>query len=356
MINMGWVKPGNYSKNNVDRVGEILRGKRKVQEYSQEEVEAFNTFSNWRASHAYPLHIIMKNIKKIAVKISPDAICVQRLKRVRAIIIKLERFPEMKLSRIEDVGGCRIVMPDVALARKLADQYVSKNKRHKRVKSRDKNYINYPKPDGYRSIHIVYSYYSRNKVGEVFNGKLIEIQIRSRLQHIWATALETVDLFSHQRMKFGKGDPKWEHFFKLVSSAFAIMEKCPIINGTPTDKKELYNEIRMLEKELRVTERMVAWRATVLQLGNKKEALFVLTLDMKNKKIKYISFKNDKDGWVKANEELSKQEKENNENKDCDVVLVGADNMNELIYGYKNYFADTEEFIKNLKLVIDSQD
>ncbi len=353
---MEWVKPGDYSKNNVNRVGEILRGKIKVEENSQAEIDAFNTFNNWRASHAYPLHIIMKNIKKLALQISSDAICVQRLKRIRAILIKLERFPEMKLSRIEDIGGCRIVMPDVQLARKLAEQYVSKNKRHKRIKSREKNYINNPKPDGYRSIHLVYAFYSRNKVGEKFNDKLIEIQIRSQLQHVWATALETNDLFNHQRIKFGLGDPKWKYFFKLVSSAFALIEQSPIVEGAPTDKKELYSEIKRMQGELRVIERMDAWRATVAHLSDKKNSLFVLKLDMKNKTMNYTTFKNDRDGWAKANEELSNQEKSNQGNKDCDVVLVGADNLNELKSGYRNYFADTNEFLKNLKLIIDSQD
>src|SRR3989344_4395016 len=348
---MEWIKPGDYSKNNVNRIGEVLRDFKKVEENSEEEKEAIETFNNWRASHAYPMHIITKDIRRLAKIISPSAICFQRLKRARAIILKLLRFNNMKLSRIEDIGGCRVIMPNVELARNIAERYISKNKRHKRIKSREKNYINLPKDDGYRSIHLVYSYYSRNKVGKVFNGKLIEIQIRSKLQHIWATALETVDLFSHQRIKFGSGDPNWKYFFRLVSSAFAMMEKCPLVNNTPTDKKELYNEIRRTEKELKVTERMTAWRATVQHLSNQRDTLFVLKLDMKNKKISFTSFKNDKDGWAKANEELSIQEKNNQENKDCDVVLVGADNIKELTYGYKNYFADTNEFLKNLKAI-----
>lgn len=353
---MEWVKPGDYSKKHVDWVGEVLSEKIKLQENSTEEKDAFNTFNNWRLSHAYPMHIIMKNIKRMAINISPDAVCVQRLKRTRSIIIKLKRFPGMKFSRIEDIGGCRIVMPNVELARKLAEDYVSKNKRHKRIKSREKNYINNPKSDGYRSIHLVYGYYSRNKVGEIFNDRLVEIQIRSQLQHVWATALETVDLFAHQRMKFGGGLPSWKYFFKLVSSAFAMMEKCPIVSGTPTNKKELYNEIKRMTNELKVSERMIAWRATVEHLSNKKDALFVLKLDIKNKQINYITFKNDKNGWIKANEELLTQEKINKNNKDCDVVLVVADNINELKYGYRNYFADTEEFLKNLRIVTDSQD
>jgi ppGpp synthetase/RelA/SpoT-type nucleotidyltranferase len=353
---MDWVKPGDYSKKHVDFVGDFLANRVKLQENSIEEQNAFNTFNNWRLSHAYPMHIIMKNIKRMALNISSSAICVQRLKRVRSIIIKLMRFPKMKLSRIEDVGGCRIVMPDVELARKLAEYYISKNKRHKRIKSREKNYINLPKADGYRSIHLVYGYYSRNKVGKIFNDKLVEIQIRSQLQHAWATALETNDLFNHQRIKFGQGDPKWKYFFKLVSSAFAMIEKSPLVEGTPTNKKELYNEIKKIETELKVTERMLGWRVTMEKLSNKKDALFVLKLDIKNKQISYIPFKDDKEGWIKANEKLLELEKFNKDNKDCDVVLVKADDINELKLGYRNYFADTEEFLKNLKVIIDYQD
>lgn len=352
---MAWVKPGNYSRKHVDWAGEVIGGRIKLQNNSAEEKDAFNTFNNWRLSHAYPMHIITKNIKRMAANLSPDAVCVQRLKRARSIIIKLMRFPGMNLSRIEDIGGCRIVMPNVESARKLAERYISKNKRHKRIKSREKNYINNPKRDGYRSIHLVYSYYSRNQVGKVFNDKLIEIQIRSRLQHIWATALETADLFSHQMLKFGKGAPSWGYFFKLVSSAFAMMEICPAVEGTPANKKELYDEIKRMESELKVTEKMLAWKATAQHLSDKKDALFVLKLDIKNKQIDYLTFKNDREGWIKANQELLKQEMVNKDNKDCDVVLVGAEDISELRYGYKNYFADTEEFLKNLRLILDFQ-
>ena len=89
---MEWVKPGDYSKSNVDRIGEVLRGKRKVEEKSQEEAEALSTFNNWRASHAYPLHIIMKNIKKLALQISSESVCVQRLKRIKRTLSDAERF------------------------------------------------------------------------------------------------------------------------------------------------------------------------------------------------------------------------------------------------------------------------
>ena len=352
---MEWIKPGDYSRNSVDKAGEIIVGARKPRNTS-EESKAFETFSNWRGSHAYPMHIIMKNLKTISKNISPTAICVQRLKRAKSMKIKLMRFHGMKLSRIEDIGGCRVIMPDVELARKLTEDYISKNKRHKRIKSREKNYINAPKSDGYRSIHLVYGYYSRNKVGKIFNGRLIEIQIRSKLQHIWATALETVDLFASQTIKFGGGLASWRYFFKLVSAAFAIMEQCPPVPGVSTDKKELYNEIKRMAQELNVIERMIAWRATVGHLSEKKNALFVLKLDMKNKTINYSIFKNDRNGWEKANEKYLEEEEKYHGDKTCDVVLVGAENIHDLRHAYTNYFADTEEFLKHLQIIIRSQD
>jgi len=353
---MEWIKPGDYSRKNVNSAGEIIIEIKKVRKNSPEETKAFNTFNNWRASHAYPMHIIMKNLKKIAKDISQKAVCVQRLKRTKSILLKLMRFPKMKLSRIQDIGGCRVVMPDVESARKLAEEYISKNKRYKRIKSREGNYINNPKLDGYRSIHLVYGYYSINKIGKKFNGRLIEIQIRSQLQHIWATALETVDLFTHQTMKFGGGNHAWKYFFKLVSSAFAIMEQCPPVPETPTEKKGLYKEIKRMTKELSVAEKMLAWRATLKHLSNKKNALFVLKLDMKNKQLTYHIFKNDREGWKKANEEYLVEEKKSRDNKNCDVVLIGADNINDLTSGYRNYLADTEEFLNNLNIIIGSQD
>tara|TARA_Y100000034_G_scaffold129789_1_gene186928 strand:- start:851 stop:1912 length:1062 start_codon:yes stop_codon:yes gene_type:complete len=353
---MGWIKPGDYSRKNVDKAGKIVILKKKLEENSPEEISAFDTFNNWRASHAYPMHIIKKNLNKMSKDIDPNAICVQRLKRAKSIIIKLIRFPKMKLSRIQDIGGCRVVLSNVELARQLTEEYISKNKRHKRIKSREENYINTPKSDGYRSIHLVYGYHSINKVGKIFNGRLVEIQIRSQLQHIWATALETVDIFTHQEMKFGKGNHTWKYFFKLVSSAFAMMEQCPPVPETPTNKKELYSEIKRIARELNVIERMAAWRATVKHLGAKKNALFVLRLNISNNQISFTTFKNNKEGWMKANEEYQEEEKRYRDDKNCDVVLVGADNISDLTYGYRNYFADTDEFLKHLRIIINSQD
>ena len=62
-----------------------------------------------------------------------------------------------------------------------------------------------------------------NQRFQEFNGLRVEVQIRSKLQHFWATAIETVDFFTRQAIKSSEGHPDWVDFFKLVSSAFAKM-------------------------------------------------------------------------------------------------------------------------------------
>ena len=349
---MKYVLPERYTIEEVDKAGEILVGRMDCDE--QQRQEAVKIFSNWRASHAYPLNIIARNLQRVSKQIHSEAIGVQRLKREESIINKLRRFTRLPLSQIQDIGGCRIVMPNVSLARQLSMEYVSRNKKHKRVKRLEKNYINEPKSDGYRSIHLVYKYSSVNKVGQVYNDRKIEIQIRSKLQHLWATALETVDLFTTQQMKFGGGQDKWKYFFKLIGSAFAIIEETPIVEGTPLDKTELYEEIKRMTMELKVIEKMTAWRASVDRLKAEKDSLFLLKLDTLKHQVTFQIFKSDNKGIESATVAYSLEEQQNRDNKHVDVVLIRAQSISDLLYGYKNYFADTEDFIKQLQLLINS--
>lgn len=50
------------------------------------------------------------------------------------------------------------------------------------------DYIKSPKEDGYRSLHLVFA--CNNGAGGIARFNL-ELQLRTRLQHDWSTALET---------------------------------------------------------------------------------------------------------------------------------------------------------------------
>jgi len=357
---MPWEKPvRGDTPETINQVGEILRnGTAPIKEL----MTGLDTLNHWRAVHSYPMHVFKIRLKRTAEAVNRSALTVQRLKRVPAIIHKLGRdYPsrpqKIKLYEMQDIAGCRAVLPNVQLARKLAEKYYIKGDlKHKRVRIND--YILNPKTSGYRSYHIIYEYLSDKENKKGYNGLLVEIQIRSKLQHLWATAIETVDFFTRQAIKTSEGDKEWTDFFKLVSSAFAIMEGCKPVRNTPTNKKELYGEIKEREKELSVMEKMETWATLIDTIPNIKQnadtKFYLLELDIVGEKLVVTGYSNGE--GEKAIREYADAEKKYEGKKQYDVVLVGADNISDLKKGYPNYFVDTKEFLKNLQKVIEKAD
>lgn len=348
------VNPEEFSKSKTDLAGAILCDSSSSQE---EKNNALGILSNWRAAHSYPMHIFKKRLKGVSERIDSSALSAQRLKRVPSIIKKLKRRYDgkkatMKLTQMQDIAGCRAVMSNVQLAKKLyEDYYLKGDLKHKRVNEKD--YITYPKNDGYRSIHLVYRYYS-DKGKKQYNGLLIEVQIRSKLQHLWATAVETVDFFTRQAIKSNQGQKVWMEFFKLVSSAFAKFENCPIVPGTLDSEEELCSLIRQKEKELQVRAKMANWTRSIKlfdNLKNKKNLhFFLLELDTIQEKLIISAYTKRQE--KKAIADYAKAERKIYGRDEYDVVLVGADTMIDLKKAYPNYFLDTREFLKYLDKIL----
>jgi ppGpp synthetase/RelA/SpoT-type nucleotidyltranferase len=101
------------SKKSVDKAGESLRRR-------QNDEDALDTLAAWRNKHIYPLNLAFKLLKKQTDKVGNHAIYGQRLKRVSSILHKLERLPETKLSRLQDIGGCRVILSDYDKLRALS--------------------------------------------------------------------------------------------------------------------------------------------------------------------------------------------------------------------------------------------
>lgn len=344
-----------YSSKEINKAGAILKNKNS----SKEDIDnALNILNNFRASHSYPLHIFQMNLKNNSLRRDKNALVSQRLKRVSSIIKKLNRIygnnSSIKLFQIQDIAGCRAVVRNYSLAKELFDFYLKgRNLKHKFVKSND--YVTYPKEDGYRSFHIVYEFQS-DKGKKDFNGRRIEIQIRTKLQHLWATAVETVDFFTRQHLKLSEGDKEWGEFFRLVSSAFAIKENCPIVNKTPRNKKELYSKIKEKEKKLDVIKKLTKWETALRlidekQLKNKTAKFFLLELDIGREDLFIQTYEAKQE--EQATKEYAKLEKKYKDQKDYDIVLVGVDAAKDLKKAYPNYFIDTKDFVKELKEILE---
>jgi len=349
------VNPKVFSKSQTDLAGDILRNPHSSEE---EKNEALGILSNWRGAHSYPMHVFKQRLKNVSEKIDPYALSAQRLKRVPSIIKKLNREyggkkATMKLTQMQDIAGCRAVMSDVSLAKKLyLDHYIKGDIKHKRVNEKD--YITHPKKDGYRSIHLIYRYHSDKKGRINFNGLLIEVQIRSKLQHIWATAVETVDFFTRQAIKSNQGQEDWADFVRLVSSAFAKSEGCPTIPETPIDEEELYKIIKQKEMELQVRIKMNRWTKSLKLFDNLKNKtnfhFFLLELDTIQEKLTISAYSKRQE--QKAISDYAAAEKKIYGRGEYDVVLVGADTVKDLKKAYPNYFLDTKEFLINLNKIL----
>lgn len=163
----------------------------------------------WRHAHAYPLQKASANLRSY-VRNVPDAQVSQRLKKFATIVDKLARLERMKLSRMEDIGGCRVVVPNMAESRDLARR-LKKNW----TITRDRDYVLDPKPDGYRARHLV----------AIKDGRFIEVQIRTVLQDFWANTVERDGRRDGVGLKFGKGSAVVREQYRQISELMAAEER-----------------------------------------------------------------------------------------------------------------------------------
>jgi hypothetical protein len=338
---MNWVTL-EYSKGQVDAAGRLLAsGGASPAELNQ----ALDILNNWRAAHSFPLNTIQVGLRRRARNVDEHALIAQRLKRVSSILQKLQRFPHMQLSRMQDIGGCRAILNTSAEAQKVRLEYAKSRQQHEFVSQKD--YIAEPKQSGYRGIHLVYRYESDRT--PAYNGRLIEIQLRSRLQHAWATAVETVGTFLQQSLKASEGSDLWLRFFALTSSAFALLEGTPLVPETPHDEKTLRAEISSLASELQVRKKLTAF-AQALKIAEdtktKAAQYFLLSLTPAQGHLAVYGYT--KQELEQATAHYLEIEKSQANTPGAQTVLVAVDSLSALKRAYPNYFLDTEVFLASL--------
>jgi Region found in RelA / SpoT proteins len=256
----------------------------------------------------------------------------------------------MQLTTMQDVGGCRAIVNTLEQANALAEWYktsAAELGQFEYFANSKYDYIAHPKEDGYRSIHVI----ARSKSQEPnIQSRRIEIQIRTRLQHQWATAVETVDFFAKQKIKSGGGNPKWRRFFALTGSMFAGKERCPLIPNTPGTLQEIVDECFDLWHDLNVLQLLRSWSAAMKLMEYPESEAFppnsmcLVELDVRAKTTNINTFRSDQVDEAKAN--YTAKEKEIGADPMRSVVLVSADSMAELKAAYPSYYGDTEAFLE----------
>ena len=333
-----------YTRSEVNKAGKILI---KTDDIDLNEwLWAFDVMNNWRACHDYPINTFQANLRtKIKKRGYKSAIVVQRLKRVPSIISKLSRNPSMNLSRMQDLGGLRAIVSTVKQIDTIKNDFVASKFQHELVREYD--YIVNPKESGYRGVHLVYKYHN-SRVTE-YDGFLIEVQIRSKIQHAWATAVETMGTFLDSSLKSSEGPDEWLDFFALCGSGFALLEKCPTAcEHIFMPDHEIISKLKTQEEELNVIEALRAYGATMKALDerNINYKYFILILRLKEHKVEFEGYHSTQ--LDIATKRYTDYEKNLGKQSDTQVVLVSGDSFKSLKRAYPNYFLDTEEFLKQL--------
>lgn len=172
---------------------------------------ALDTVDLYRAQFSVPTSRVAMGLRSMVSTLHVEAEVTQRIKRHVTIIDKItDRETTLDLSKMQDIGGCRVITEDRESLHRL----------HDRIKvvwgasiDHESDYIKQPRDSGYRAIHVVV----------IRDGYPIEIQLRDHILHAWAETVEAISSLTRRNYKHD-GDSIVQRFMLLESSVNQSME------------------------------------------------------------------------------------------------------------------------------------
>jgi ppGpp synthetase/RelA/SpoT-type nucleotidyltranferase len=329
----------------ANRAGRILADS-SFNPHAPEYLEALGTLHAWRALHVDMLRS-MRQIVSLPENAGPFTIAF-RVKRTASIIAKLRRFPNLHLSRMQDIVGFRIILESENTAEAAFQQFDGFLHRcratwlHTWTPTRMKNYILNPKSSGYRSFHTVFQYPREEK--SPWNGLQVELQFRTWRQHLWAMAVETVEMITGEPLKASQGDYGWLEFFQLAGAVMSRQENAPVPEQFASRSLEtLQKELCAREREKRFLQKLKDIRKIGEVIPHRNGTLWLLVNDPSAGKASFIEFNHESRPTAQQvydtmdyTEEIRLGRKH--------VVLVETHDPRTLRKAYPSYFLDVTEF------------
>jgi len=334
-----------FSKRAVERAGKVLRGR--IETVDADTLAAFEVAHNWRNSHVLPMRRLRNDLAAKAKRVNPGSVTAGRLKRMKSIRQKLARLP-YTLYQMQDIGGCRAIVASMGDLDHITAAYDA-DPRHELLSIDD--YLARPKAGGYRSHHRVYRFDGGSDF-DAYRHQLIEVQIRTQLQHAWATAVEAVGLVRGEDLKGGEGDSAWLRFFALMGGEFAAEEGCPIGPGVPTTETERRAEIVALNEQLGAVVSLDSY-VRIIQTTERLTAgpgqIFMIQYDPARFNVDVRALPNYVAGASRYELEERRQ------SAGVDTVLVEVDRAADLRSAYPNYYLDVGMFLGRLRDAIEGR-
>lgn len=339
---MPWVHP-NFDETTVNRAGETIRQNKPI------DSNSINVVNNWRLAHAFPLNTIKASLRNNCHRVDDRATVVSRIKRFSSIRQKLRTIPRLSLYGMQDLGGARAILADCESIERLLDFYDKSSMTNAGYLSgivRRKNFINEPKSDGYRSVHLIFRFKGRNAS---WDGLFVEVQIRTQEQHAWATTVEILETILKQRLRTTQGDTLWKRFLALMSSAIALDEDRPTVPGTPNSLTQIRQEVATLDTSIHVKGTLRGVINAITKAPRIGSGSTWTVLDMRPEEDKTSVFSFPRANFDQAAEKLEELERAiaGGEVTDpgANAVLVSVPSLAMLRQTYPNYYLDATAFL-----------
>lgn len=215
-----------YSKGRIDRAGRALRrdqaGEGAPLSVSERRAE-MAVVEDFRVLHRTPLLTARMGLRSCIDREGLEAVeLTQRLKRMPTILDKLRRLPTMKLSVMQDIGGCRAVFSTQAEIEHVLRRFTRNSLKRNKAEDTVRDYVTNPRSSGYRGVHVWTRYHDRR----------IEVQLRTELQHEWAKLVEDLVVLTGTDYKSGDGPKVVHEWLRRLSELYALIEA-----GRPPGKK-----------------------------------------------------------------------------------------------------------------------
>lgn len=316
------------TKGEIDKLGQKIGASFEV---SSEDLDKLQEY---RQTFQEPISNVFNFVLKAARKVDNQCIVTYRIKRIDTIVEKLRRFHEnpngkMNLSRMWDIAGCRCILNTTD-----KDKLYKLLKKIQREYGKDckvKDYCAEQKNSGYRSIHIY--------VKDHQTQKPIEIQIRNKKQHNWATLVEIVDLLYGTKNKEHGAVSRLGRFLFLYSKAEELT-------------KIEFSEMIKIERKFKVFERMSnVLTRNYLNIRRQwlkqktKGNYFVITANQNGSEI--VSFPTFKEAETAYYEKYLV-------NSDSNIVLthLKMPDFNQISMAYSNYMLAMHAFFDDYRILV----
>ena len=184
------------SKSQIDRLGDRLRA-------GNIDEEDLRLLDRYRLSFSKAYEFVVRKIRD-DLRYEPTG---RPAKSTTSISEKLRR-ETIRLTQIQDIAGCRIVTPDMLDQVLVVGELEYQFKGAIIIDRRD------TPSHGYRAVHVIVRH----------SGKLVEIQVRTALQHLWAELSEKLADLIDPAIKYGGGGEKRPDILDKTSEMVAEAE------------------------------------------------------------------------------------------------------------------------------------